>query len=189
MYSPLMNKLFHHNSTFPLEEGLLDKYLGMWMKVGQAGGKLVKSKEADKRDSVDKIVLISEANFENPQWNKPLFAWNPDDYKHIAIYYGLVRQYSSIHADANKKLVVMPEKFWNEHADDKIIIFKVKREDCNKGKNIVTHPCVTWLYTVKKDKLKTQYKVTTIRKIIKEMGFRLTTPANGPLKPGKPLKL
>ena len=190
MYSPLMNKLFPHNTTFPVEEGLFTKYWAHQMKVSQAGHKLVQGSKADKRDTDVKIVLIAECNLKDKVWNKPLFAWNPDDYKHIAVYYGVARQYSGIQTvDANKKLVITSEKFWSEHADDKILVFKVKREDCNKGKNIITDPMISWIYTTKKDKLKTQFKVTTVRKIIKEMGYKVSTPWHGPTKPGKELKI
>ena len=188
MKNSLLNK-FLHASYNPVTEGFTEKYLGFWMKAGQVGGKLVKGGEADKRDSETKIVLISEANLKNHDWNKPLYAWNPEDYKHIAVYYGIVRMYSQFHADITKKLLIVSEAFWNNHADDKIIIFKVKRADCKKGKNIVTHPCVTWLYTTKKANLKIQSKTTTIRGIVKELGFKVATPANGPLKPGKTLKV
>jgi len=170
----------------PVNEGVFSKLWGLNIKIGKAANKTINNAKADKRDNPVKIVLILEDNFKNKDWDKPLYAWNEEDFRHIAIYHGIKRQIPG--SDCNDKRVVMPESTWNKFADHKILVFKVKREDCKKTDEIVSHPFVSWMYKTSKDKLKQQSKAIKVRDLIKQSGLDITTPWNGPLKPGKPLK-
>jgi len=167
----------------PAEEGILYGFL----KLGKAINNTAGEAQAEKRDKEDKVVFILEDNYKNKDWNDMLYAWNEEDAKHVIAYHGIKRQIKGSDINDDKKIVVMPESSWNKYKDSKILTFSVKRSDCKKQKDIVTRPFVSFIYRTSKDKLGSQKKAVKVRDLIKQLGYKVTTPWHGPLKPGKPL--
>lgn len=156
----------------PVEEGIIDKAFSVRNYAMRGAQNKVLDDKAAKRDSDSKIVFISESNFKNKDYTGSLKAWNPEDFNAFGIFYGIYKQFSSIKLVANKKQVIMSKKFWDEHADDSILVFSVPRADCNKGTDLITEPVVTRSYTVKKDKLKTKKMAISVRKLIAKCGWK-----------------
>ena len=167
----------------PTEEGLITKGLSLTQGIIKSGTNIALSDNADKRDKPVKVAIIAEVNYNNKDWDKPIFCWNEEDLKYVLVAYGLCRQYSQIKYNQQKKTVIMSSGFWNSHADDKIIIFKVDRVKCNRQKTIITlQSVVTRLYTTKKVNLKTKKQTLTIRQIIKQSGLKAVTLSGDELK-------
>lgn len=164
----------------PTVEGIVDKGFSL-LNYGTRGAQnKVLGNKAEKRDSDTKIVFISEANFNDKEYDGILRAWNPEDFNVFAIPYGIYKQVPSVKLVATKKQVILSKKFWEEHADDNILVFSVPTKDCNKGKDIIAQPVVTLSYTIKKDKLKTKKMSISIRKLIKRCGWKaVATKADG----------
>lgn len=160
----------------PAEEGLITKGLSITQDVIKSGTNMAMGDTADKRDKPVKVAIIAEVNYTNKDWDKPVFCWNDEDLKYVLVPYGLCRQYSQIKYNQQKKAVIMSSGFWNEHADDKILLFKVDRAKCNRQKTIISlQTVVARLYTTKKANLKTKKQTLTIRQIIKQTGLKSMT--------------
>ena len=128
--------------------------------------------EAEARDSFTKIVFISEANYNDKSNTQLLRAWNPDDFNHFGMFYGVYKQFSGTKLIAPKKQLIVSKAFWEAHANDKILVFSVQRSDCKKGRDLIAQPVTTFMYTVSKDKLKTKKMALPLRQFIRKCGYK-----------------
>ena len=156
----------------PTEEGLGTKLISKGTYLLRGGQNKVLASKAAKRDSDTKIVFISEANYNDKDNKQLLRAWNHEDFNAFGMFYGVYKQFSGTKLLANKKQLVVSKAFWDKHADDKILVFSVKREDCNKGRDLIAQPVVTNSYTVSKDKLKNQKAALALRAFVKKCGWK-----------------
>ena len=156
----------------PVEEGVIDKAFSINNYVKRGVQNKVLSDKAAKRDSDNKIVFISETNFKNKDYTGSLKALNPEDFNAFGIFYGIYKQFPSTKLIANKKQVVVSKKFWDEHANDNVLVFSIPKSDCNKGTDLIAQPVVTMSYTVKKEKLKTKKMTISVRKLITKCGWK-----------------
>ena len=156
----------------PVEEGLGTKLVSGFTYEMRAGQNRVFKDKASARDSATKIAFMSEANF-NDKNNKQLVrAWNPQDFTEFGMFYGIYKQFSGTKLVAPKKQLIVSKAFWDKHADDKILVFSVKREECNKGRDLIAQPVVTLSYTISKDKLKNKKATLTVRQLVKKCGWK-----------------
>lgn len=149
------------------------------------------------KDEKTKIAFISEKNYKDKSYNKNIPVFNKSELKKRLLYAGIKRQIPRSDYNDMRKLVVMPESIWNEYKNENILIFEINKENCKKIETTANalNSTVAKLsgfdvyYTVTKDKLKNLIKKETVRNIIKNTGYRLTTLWNGPNHPGRDLNI
>ena len=90
----------------PVTEGPVDKFFSIQNYAIRGGQNKVLGSKADKRDSDTKIVFISETNFNNKDYTGLLRAWNPEDFNHFAMFYGIYKQFSGTKLLVNKNIDV-----------------------------------------------------------------------------------
>lgn len=149
------------------------------------------------KDEKTKIAFISEKNYKDKSYNKNIPVFNKSELKKRLLYAGIKRQIPRSDYNDMRKLVVMPESIWNEYKNENILIFEINKENCKKIETTANalNSTVAKLggfdvyYTVTKDKLKNLIKKETVRNIIKNTGYRLTTLWNSPNHPGRDLNI